>query len=123
LYGPGAEVARHSFQRVSQARCNLGVIRGHRRTDLPDRVGLLACKLAQQFHVQFVVAADTAEPVRAVKALNRREIGRRDDGVLRRRDRAADRLRDAAGNLAQRVEEQRRIDGLGDVATHAVGEA
>jgi hypothetical protein len=63
-------------------------------------------------------------PVRAIEALNQREVGRRGDGSFRRCARARDgRLLGAARHLAERVEEQRRIDRLGDVAAHAVGEA
>ena len=42
LHGPGAEIAGHSLECVRQAGGTLRVVRGQRRTDLFDRVGLLA---------------------------------------------------------------------------------
>jgi hypothetical protein len=83
LHRPGTKAARHPLQGVSQARGVLGIVRGQRRANLPDGVGLLACELAQQLRVELPVAADTAESVRAIEALNRREVGRRGAGSRR----------------------------------------
>src|SRR5262249_46382252 len=75
LHGPGTEIARHPLQSMSQPGGARAVLRGQRRTNLLDRVGLLTCKLAQQFRVELVVAADTAQPVRTIEPVNRWEIG------------------------------------------------
>ena len=130
LHRLGADVPGHAFEGVGEALGESRVALGQRGGDLLDRRSLLLRELAEEFQIELLIARDPGQAILGIEAFKGREV--RDCAAARISWHSAS-LSPAEGDArspkarcgcrlvepAHRLEQQRRINGFGDVVVHA----